>query len=75
VEDTITKQRYLQQPQNVIPVAGHVNTTFIQQDGACLHTANVVLDVLRDVFGGHAKSNRFPERFGWDGPGHRVHRT
>jgi len=37
----------------VIPVnqgAGHVEVTFFQEDGAHPHTANVVLDVMHDVF-------------------------
>jgi hypothetical protein len=47
VEGTITKQQCLQQLQNgVIQGAGHVDTTFFQQDGAHPHTANVVLNVL-----------------------------
>jgi hypothetical protein len=54
VEGTIISQQYLQQLQNeVIPViqgAGHVDTTFFQQDGAHPHTVNVVLDALHDVF-------------------------
>jgi hypothetical protein len=47
-------QWYLQQLQNeVISIAGHVDTTFFQKDGACPHTVNAVLDVLHDVFGSH----------------------
>jgi hypothetical protein len=50
VEGTVKNQRYLQKLQNkVIPViqtARHVDTKFFQQAGTCLHTANVVLDVL-----------------------------
>jgi hypothetical protein len=53
VEGTITNQWYLQQLQNevilVIQGAGHVDTTFFQQDGACPHIANVILDILHDV--------------------------
>jgi outer membrane protein W len=55
VEGTITNQWYLQQLQNeVIPViqgAGHVDTTFFQQDGAQPHRVNVIFDVTHDVFG------------------------
>jgi hypothetical protein len=34
----------------VIQGAGHVDTTFFQQDGALPHTVNIILDVLHDVF-------------------------
>jgi hypothetical protein len=51
-----------------------VDTTFLQQDGARPLTEHVVLDVLHDVFGRHALSNRFPEHFGCV-PGRHVHRT
>jgi hypothetical protein len=40
--------------------------TFLQQDGECLLTANVVLDVLHNVFGIRVLPNRFAERF-WCG--------
>jgi hypothetical protein len=46
VEGTITSQEYLQQLQNeVILEAGHVDT-FLQQDGVCPHTENVILGVV-----------------------------
>jgi hypothetical protein len=35
----------------------HVDITFSQQDGACLDTANVVLNILHDVFGNHVSLN------------------
>jgi len=39
VEGTITNQQCLQQLQNeVTPVAGHVDTLFLQQDGALYPT-------------------------------------
>lgn len=45
---TASSQWYLQQLQNkvilVIQGAGYVNTTFLQQDGTCPYTANVVLE-------------------------------
>jgi hypothetical protein len=34
-----------------------MDRTFLQQDDVCPHTANVVLDVLHDVFSGHVLSN------------------
>jgi hypothetical protein len=55
VEDTITDQQKLQ--SEVIPVAGHVDTTFFQQVGACAHIVNVFLDVLYDVFIRHILLN------------------
>jgi hypothetical protein len=44
--------------------------TFFQQDGTRSYTANVVLDVLCDVFSIRALSNRIPKRFGcgWSWP-------
>jgi hypothetical protein len=46
--------QYLQQLQNeVMPViqgTQHMDTIFPQQDGACPHTANVILDALHDVW-------------------------
>jgi hypothetical protein len=66
----MTNQWYQQQLQNevveVIQVAGH-DVTFFQQDGACSHTVNVILDVLRDVFGSPALFSQFQELFrcGW----------
>jgi hypothetical protein len=55
VEGTVTNQQYLQQLQNevilVIQGAGHVNMTFFHQNGACLFTANVIFNILHDVFG------------------------
>jgi len=74
VEGTITNQQYLQQLQNeAIPVtegAQHVDTTLFQQEGACLITAYVNLDVLHDVFGNHVLLSKFPEHFGcaWSQP-------
>jgi hypothetical protein len=74
VEGNITSQWYLQQLRNevilVIQGAGHMNTTFFRQNGACPHTTNVVLDVLLDVLGNCVLSNKFPERFwcGWSWP-------
>jgi hypothetical protein len=34
-----------------------VDTTFLQQDGALPHTANVAFEVLHDVFGSRVLSN------------------
>jgi hypothetical protein len=60
VEATRTNQQYLQKLQNevilVIQGAGHV--TFFQHNGVQPHTANVILDVLHDVFGSHVLSNQ-----------------
>jgi hypothetical protein len=71
VGGTITNQWYLQQLESevilVIQGAGHVDTTFSQQDGVCPHTANVFLDVLHDVFGSCVLSNQYPEPFGTGG--------
>jgi len=36
----------------------------LQQDAACLHTANVISDILHDMVCSRVQSNRFPERFG-----------
>jgi hypothetical protein len=33
------------------------------QDGARSHTANIVLDLLHDIFDSHIVSKRFPDRF------------
>jgi hypothetical protein len=67
-EGTITNQWCLQQLQNevilVIHRAGHVDT-FFQQDGACQHTVNVILDILHDVFGIHVLLNQFAGFFGY----------
>jgi len=41
----------------VIQGAGHVDTTFFQQDGAHPHTVNVVLYVLHDMSGSCSLSN------------------
>jgi len=41
----------------VIPVGGHMDTTFFQQNGADRHTVNVILDVWHDMFGSCALSN------------------
>jgi len=49
----------------IIPVAGHVDTTYFRQDGARPHTVTIVLDVLQDVYGTRVLSNRFPQRFGY----------
>jgi hypothetical protein len=65
LEETITNQQYLKQLQNdITPVAGHVDTTFLQQNGACTHTVNGGFDNLHDVFVSHVLSNRFPEHLG-----------
>jgi hypothetical protein len=49
---------------------GHVNTTFFQQDGACPHVLNVILDIPHDVFCSRVLLNQFPEHFGhgWSWP-------
>jgi hypothetical protein len=71
--DTIISQRYLQKLQNevilVIQEAGHVDITFFQQDGACPHAANVILDILHDVFGSRVLWNLFPDCLGCVGCG------
>jgi hypothetical protein len=48
---------------------------FLHQESAPQGTANVVLDVLHDVFCSHVPLNRFPERLFVSGTGHHVHRT
>jgi len=71
---SLWRQLYLQQLQDeVIPViqtAGHVDTTYFQENGARLHKTSVILDVLHGVFGSHALLNRFTECFGcgWSWP-------
>jgi len=54
VEGTVTNQWCLQQLYNefipIIQVGGHVDTTFFQQDDACPHSVNAVLDILHDVW-------------------------
>jgi len=54
----------------IILVAGHVDTTFFQQDGACPPTVNVILDVLHDMLCSCVLSNQFPNHFGcgWSWP-------
>jgi hypothetical protein len=51
----------MQQLQNeiilIIEGAGHVDTRFLQQDGACPHTVNIILDGLHDLFGRHTLSD------------------
>jgi hypothetical protein len=40
-----------------------LQTQWFMQDGARLHTANVVLDILHDTFNLHVISNQFPDHF------------
>jgi len=47
--------------------AGYEDPTFFEDNGACLHTVNVNLDVLCDVFDSCVLLSRFPGHFacGW----------
>jgi len=71
VKDTIANQSYLQQLQNglilVIQQAGHVDKAFSQQDGACLYTVNVTMDMMC-LSGSHNLSSAL----GVGGPSHHV---
>jgi len=66
-DDTVTKERYKDMLQNSfiphllatgLPI--HTHTQWFMQDGACPHTANVVLDILYENL--RVMSHRFPER-------------
>jgi hypothetical protein len=61
VEHPITSQLYLKQLQNevILLIQGgrHVDTTFFQQNAACPHTMNIILDVPHAVFGSYVLSN------------------
>jgi hypothetical protein len=40
-----------------------LQTQYFMQDGARLHTTNVVLDFLHEIFDSRVVSNRFPDLF------------
>jgi hypothetical protein len=79
MESTITNQLCMQKLQNeIIPDVqggGHVDETFLQQDGALPHAANVAFAVLHDVLVAVAYQIDFRGALDAGGPGHHVHRT
>lgn len=50
-------------PILIIQGAGHVDTTFLQQDVYAHITTNVIFNILHNVLGSHVLPNQFPEHF------------
>jgi hypothetical protein len=67
-EETVNSERYLSMlrirfESHLLATGLPLETEWFMQAGARPHTANVVLDFLRDIFKRRIISNRFPERF------------
>jgi hypothetical protein len=50
---------------NLLATGLPLQTQWFMQDGARMHTANVLLDFLHDAFYSHVILNQFPDRFVW----------
>jgi hypothetical protein len=66
-EEAVNSGRYLSMLRNtsaphLLATGLPLQTQWFMQDGARLHTANVVSDFLHDTFDSHVISNRFPDR-------------
>jgi hypothetical protein len=64
-EDTVNSEHYLSMLRNTFPLTILLQVWWFMQDGARLHTANVVLNFLHDAFNSHVISNQFPDHFAW----------
>jgi hypothetical protein len=64
----VDSERYLSMLRNtsmphLLATGLPLQTQWFMRDEARPHTANVVLDFLRDTFDSHVVSNKFPDRF------------